>query len=110
MIKLLCESEAHSNGMLARLGFQLTFRDKELSSTMTTVNRYLRNLDTLAIAASTKTSTFAPEDLRKGKTTVYLVLPPEHARAQSPLLMLDQYFVFELWFAVGFRSKESAFR
>ena len=86
MIKLLCESEA-CEGMVSRLGYQLTnFKEKELASTLTTVNRYLRNLDTLAVAASTKTSTFNPADLLKGKMTIFLVLPPEHARTQSPLL------------------------
>jgi type IV secretion system protein VirD4 len=86
MAKLLCESQG-CGGMLARLGYQLTqFKDKELASTLTTTNRFLRHLDTLAVLASTKTSTFNPGGLLAGKMTVYLVLPPEHARAQSPLL------------------------
>ena len=60
MIKLLCESKAW-DGMLSRLGFQLThFKDKELGSTLTTVNRFTRHLDTLAVAASTKASSFDP--------------------------------------------------
>ena len=70
-----------------RMGNQLTqFKDKELGSTLTTTNRFLRFLDTLAVADSTKTSSFDPADLRKGKMTVYLILPPDHMRAQSPLL------------------------
>jgi type IV secretion system protein VirD4 len=86
VIKLLCESDAWG-GMLARLGNQLTnFKDKELASTLTTTNRFLRYLDTLAIADSTKTSSFDPADLRKGKMTVYLILPPDHMRTQSSLL------------------------
>jgi len=86
MAKLLCESQA-CEGMLSRLGYQLTqFKDKELASTLTTTNRFLRHLDTLAVAASTRTSTFDPTDLLTDKMTVYLILPPEHARAQSPLL------------------------
>ena len=88
MIRLLCESEA-CDGMLSRLGYQLTqFKDKELASTLTTTNRFLRFLDTLAIAGSTKSSSFDPNRLTREKTTVYLVLPPEHARAQSPLLRM----------------------
>ena len=55
---------------------------------MTTTSRFLRFLDTLAVADSTKTSSFDPADLRKGKMTVYLILPPEHMRAQSPLLRM----------------------
>lgn len=87
-IKLMCESDLWE-GMLARLGHQLThFKDKELSSTLTTTNRFLRFLDTIAIADNTRRSSFAPADLLTGKLTVYLVLPPEHMRAQSPLLRL----------------------
>ncbi len=87
-IKLMCSSDAW-DGMLARMGNQLThFKDKELNSTMTTTGRFLRFLDTVAVAESTKTSSFDPADLRKGKMTVYLILPPEHMRAQSPLLRM----------------------
>ena len=76
-------------GMLSRLGNQLThFKDKELGSTLTTVGRFLSFLDTLAVAESTKSSSFDPAELLKGKMTVYLVLPPEHMRAQSPLMRM----------------------
>jgi type IV secretion system protein VirD4 len=88
VIKLMCESNAW-DGMLSRLGHQLTqFKEKELGSVLTTTNRFLRFLDTLAISDSTKGSTFAPADLLKGRMTVYLILPPEHMRAQSPLLRM----------------------
>jgi type IV secretion system protein VirD4 len=88
IIKLMCESDAWQ-GMLARLGQQLQhFKDKELGSTLTTSNRFMRFLDTLVIADSTKASSFNPEDLRKGKLTVYLILPTEHLRTQSPLLRM----------------------
>jgi type IV secretion system protein VirD4 len=88
VIKLMCSSDAWG-GMLARMGHQLThFKDKELGSTLTSANRFQRYLDTVAIAESTRTSTFNPSDLRNGKITIYLVLPPEHARAQSPLLRM----------------------
>lgn len=87
-IGAMCQSD-EMDGMLARLGHQLTqFKDKELSSTLTTTNRFLRFLDTTAIAESTKRSSFDPADLLKGKVTVYLILPPDRARAQSPLLRL----------------------
>lgn len=96
MIKLLCESNA-CDGMLSRLGYQLTqFKDKELSSTLTTANRFLRFLDTPAIAACTTSSSFDPNRLTREKITVYLVLPPEHARAQSPLL--------RMWISTLFRG------
>ena len=85
-IKLMCASEAWS-GMLARMGNQLTqYKERELSSTLTTTNRFLRFLDTLAVSDNTKSSSFNPSDLLGGKLTIYLVLPPEHMRAASPLL------------------------
>ncbi len=87
-IKLMCASEAWK-GILSRMGCNLThFKDKELGSTLTTTNRFLRFLDTLAVLESTETSSFNPADLLGGKTTIYLVLPPEHMRAQSPLLRM----------------------
>ena len=87
-ITVMRQSDAW-DGMLARMGNQLThFKDKELSSSLTTTGRYLRFLDTLAIAESTKKSTFDPAELVTGKMSVYLILPPEHMRTQSPLLRL----------------------
>jgi type IV secretion system protein VirD4 len=85
-IKVMCESTCWG-GMLARMGGQLTyFAEKEKSSVLTTVGRHLRFLDSLAVAESTKASSFDQANLRNGRMTVYLVLPPEHMRAQSPLL------------------------
>lgn len=85
LIELLCQS----GGMLPRLGGQLAFfRDKELSSTLTTANRHLRFLDTPAVWESTSSSSFNPRDLRKGKMTVYCILPPHHMRAQSALMRM----------------------
>ena len=89
VIKMMSTSEA-ANGMIARLGNQLTryYKEQSLAAFMTTTNRFLRFLDTLAIAESTKASTFDPKELRNGKMTIYLVLPPEHMRTQSPLLRM----------------------
>jgi type IV secretion system protein VirD4 len=78
-------------GMLARWGGQLEhFQGDELGSVMSTSNRHLRFLDTRVIAESTGSSSFDPAGLRKGKgkMTIYLVLPPEHMRAQSALLRM----------------------
>lgn len=87
-IKLMRESDAWE-GMLARKGGQLAhFVDREKSSTLSTVSRHLRFLDTPAIAASTRDSSFDPAKLLTGKMTVYLILPPEHMRAQSSLLRM----------------------
>ncbi|OYV80024.1 MAG: hypothetical protein B7Z73_19130, partial [Planctomycetia bacterium 21-64-5] len=85
LIELLCES----GGMYARLGGQLAhFRDKELSSTLTTANRHLRFLDTPAVSASTCRSTFDPNRLRDGKMTIYCILPPEHMHSQAALMRM----------------------
>src|SRR5579864_4235727 len=87
-IKKMCESDMWE-GMLARLGHQLChFVDRELGSVLTTANRHLRFLDTLAVADNTTQSSFDPADLLTGKMTVYLVIPPEHMRAQLSLLRL----------------------
>jgi type IV secretion system protein VirD4 len=87
-ITVMRQSPAWS-GMLARMGHQLThFKDKELASTLTTTGRFLRFLDTLPIADSTKTSSFDPSDLLTSKLSVFLILPPEYFRVQSPLLRL----------------------
>jgi type IV secretion system protein VirD4 len=77
------------DGMLARMGNQLThFKDKELASSLTTIGRFLRFLDTLAIAESTKTSNFDLADLLTGKMSMFLILPPEYMRTQSALLRM----------------------
>ena len=88
VVKIMSESK-ELRGMIARGGNQLTYyKDKELNSVLTTTNRHLNFLDTLAIADSTTNSSFDPADLCKGKMTIYLVLPPEHMRTQSSLLRM----------------------
>lgn len=74
--------------MLARIGDSMSYyKDKELNSVMTTCTRHLSFLDTPAVAASTRTSSFNPAELRTKKMTIYLVLPLEHA-SQSGLLRM----------------------
>ncbi len=87
-IQMLCESDKW-DGMLARRGNQMSnSKDKELASTLTTTNRFMRFLDTVAVSDNTKQSSFDPAELLTGKMTIYLVLPPEHMRTQSALLRL----------------------
>ncbi len=87
-LKLMGESDAWG-GLLARMGGQLRHSvDKEKASTLTTVARHLRFLTSIAVSESTTKSTFDPNELRKGKLTVYLVLPPEHMGPQAALLRL----------------------
>jgi type IV secretion system protein VirD4 len=74
-------------GLLARLGAQLlNLIDKEKASTLTTSLRHLRFLNTPAVMASTRSSSFDPADLLSGKLTVYLILPPTHMQAAAGLL------------------------
>jgi type IV secretion system protein VirD4 len=85
-IELIRESD---NELLARLGSQLAhYVDREASSVLTTTNRHLRFLSTPAVVESTTASTFDPLRLRQERMTVYLILPTEYLRTQSPLLRL----------------------
>jgi type IV secretion system protein VirD4 len=85
LVELLCKSD----GMLPRLGGQLAhFQEKELASTLTSANRHLRFLSTPAVVESTSSSSFDPSELRNGKMTVYLIIPPEHMRAAAGLMRL----------------------
>ena len=89
IVEYMRDSPQAWSGMLARMGNQLLrFKDTELASCLTTVGRFMKFLDTIAVAENTRESTFDPGDLVKRKMTVYLVLPPEHVRAQQALLRL----------------------
>ena len=77
---------------------------------MTTTNRFLRFLDTLAVADNTKTSSFNPAELRKGKMTVYLILPPEHMRAHHLCFGCGSVRYFGPWFGEDFRNEQRDFR
>lgn len=78
-----------SGRMHARMGGQLShFIDREKASVLTTVSRHLRFLDTPAVAESSERSSFNPAELRRGKMTVYLILPPEFMRSHAALLRL----------------------
>ena len=87
-IKLMTES-GEWNGALAQMGGQLLhFSDKEKASVLSSTLRHLRFLGTPTVAGSTAASTFDPADLRRGKVTVFCILPPERARAQAGLLRM----------------------
>ena len=77
-------------GMLARMGGKLEFfQDKEKGSVLTTVGRFLRFLDTPAMAAFTQTSSFNPANLKRGKMTIYIVVPPDQMKACAGLHPVD---------------------
>ena len=88
IIQHMCVETKHE-GMVARLGNQLTnYKDKELGSVLSTANRFMNFLDTVAVASNTKASSFKLSDLGNGKTTVYMVLPPKQISTQAGLLRL----------------------
>jgi type IV secretion system protein VirD4 len=73
-------------GFIATNGHKLTwFRDKELASVMTTVTRFTSWLDSAAMQAITRTSTFDPRTFKTGKATLYLILPTEYLDTLAPL-------------------------
>jgi type IV secretion system protein VirD4 len=83
------QASTEFGGLLARMGNQmLNFQDKEKSSVISTVNRFLSFLDSPAL--QDESSTFDPADLKRGnrKMTCFLILPVVHARAQSALLRM----------------------
>jgi type IV secretion system protein VirD4 len=77
------------DGMLARIGGQLTHSiDRERASVLTTLARHTRFLDSIAVSHSTRTSSFDPGELLKGRMTIYLILPPDRMKSQAPLLRM----------------------
>ena len=94
-IEEMCKCRAWG-GMLSRASHQLThYKDKELASTLTTTNRFLRFLDTPAVAESTMSSSFDMADLNNG-LSVFLILPPDRLISQIGLL--------RLWLSAGCRA------
>lgn len=86
--KLMTESDVWG-GQLAQLGGQLShFKDNERGSVISTALRHLRFLGTPTIADSTAESSFNPADLRKGKMTVFLIIPPDRIDANAGLLRM----------------------
>jgi type IV secretion system protein VirD4 len=76
-------------GMLARLCQQaLVHRDKQLAGILAAANTHMSFLDTMAVAESTRSSSFDLADLFKGKMSVFLVLPPQYLDSHSGLLRL----------------------
>ena len=74
------------DGVIQRLGGQLSwFQDKELSSVLTSVQRFTQFLDSPAIARNVESSSFDPRILKGGKATVYLILPHDKLTSLAPL-------------------------
>ncbi len=76
-------------GVFARLGgIMLSLVDKEKAGVVSTVNRHTTFLDSMAVMASTGSSSFDVRELLKGNVTLYLILPPHQLEAQSRWLRL----------------------
>ncbi|APW58638.1 type IV secretory system conjugative DNA transfer family protein [Paludisphaera borealis] len=77
------------HGVIQRLGDQLSwFQDKELNSVLTHVQRHTNFLDSPAIQVITQSSSFDPRELRTGRVSVYLILPPERLVTLAPLMRM----------------------
>ena len=87
-IEMMCGSDKWQ-GMLARRGgFLSSSKDRELASTLTNTNTHMSFLDTIPIANVTRNSSFNPVDLRHGRMTIDIILPPEHMHTQASWMRL----------------------
>ena len=88
-VKIMQEAGDVAGGMLQRLGERLgSHVDKELASCLSTVQRTTGFLDSPLIARNTLTSSFDPMELRNGKTSLYLCLPPERLESHAAVLRM----------------------
>jgi type IV secretion system protein VirD4 len=75
--------------VIATLGGSLTWHEgEELASVQTTLARHTNFLDSPVVRRNTATSSFDPMILRKGKATVYLILPHDRLSSLSRLQRL----------------------
>jgi type IV secretion system protein VirD4 len=85
-VKIMQDAGDVAGGMLQRLGSSLSWhQDRELASVLSTVQRVTGFLDTPPIAANTLKSSFHPDDLRDGKTSIFLCLPPRRLKSHAAL-------------------------
>lgn len=74
-------------GLIAKFGDLLTWLvDRELASIMSSVHRHTTWMDTPQVAASLSRSSFDPRWLRRGRVTVYLILPHDKLSTLAPLM------------------------
>lgn len=77
-------------GVISELGHQLTvIQGEELSSVLSVVQRHIAWMDSPAVASVfAGPSTFSPGELRSGRMTVYLILPPAFLSSHIGLMRL----------------------
>lgn len=74
-------------GLIAKFGDLLTWLvDRELASIMSSVQRHTTWMDTPQVAASLSKSSFDPRWLRRGRVSVYLILPHDKLSTLAPLM------------------------
>ena len=74
-------------GLIAKFGDLLTWLvDRELGSIMSSVQRHTAWMDGPQIAASLSHSSFDPRWLRRGRVSVYLILPHDKLSTLAPLM------------------------
>ncbi|WP_020467767.1 type IV secretory system conjugative DNA transfer family protein, partial [Singulisphaera acidiphila] len=64
------------------------FKDKELNSVLTSVNRHTQFMDSPAISAVLNGTNFDPRELRGGNRSLYLILPADRISTLAPLMRL----------------------
>ena len=74
-------------GLIAKFGDLLTWLvDRELGSVMSSVQRHTTWMDSPQVAASLSQSSFDPRWLRRGRVSVYLILPHDKLSTLAPLM------------------------
>lgn len=74
------------HGILQELGHSLTWHvDRELGSVMSTTQRYTHIFGDPMVDAATWRTSFKPEELRSGRMTVYIIVPPDRMTVWAPL-------------------------
>lgn len=85
----IADMQADSDPVIQRLGSQLEwFKERELNSVMTSLTRHVSWMDSPAVAANMRRSSFDPRWLKSRRTTVYLVLPHDKLTTLAPLMRM----------------------
>ena len=78
------------DGVIEQLGHSLTWHvERELGSVMTHTQIYTNIFESPLVADCTSTTSFDPDQLRRGKMTVYLITPSDKLEVWSGLLRVQ---------------------
>jgi type IV secretion system protein VirD4 len=88
-IKVMQASGDACRGVIAQLGHMLTwFKDKELSSVLSSVQRQTAWMDSPAVIKHLCSSSFDPRTLRTGRMSAFICIPSEKLVTLAPLTRL----------------------